>query len=63
MRDGSSAARKHPVDLVCHVAPLACQFFKLHFDVGVFSRGGALIAFRSLRAVLLGPRHQAILCL
>jgi hypothetical protein len=59
-RDGLSATRKHSVDLVCHVAPLACQFFKLLFDVGVFSRGGALIAFRSLRAVLLGPRHHDV---
>jgi hypothetical protein len=39
---------------------MACQFFKLIFDVGVFSRGGTLIAFRSLRAVLLGPRQHDV---
>ena len=59
-QDGLSATRKHPIDLVCHVAPLASQFFKLLFDVGVFSRRGALIALRSLRAVLLGPRHHDV---
>ena len=48
-------------DLVCCVAPLASQFFKLLFDVGVFSQCGALDrTWQPSRGIGLSPRHHDV---